>query len=138
MATKIEQSGFMQYFSILPDPRKPRNQLYSLSDIISTAILSILCGYEDWEDVSLWTQGQLPWLQSLGICMEGAPSHDTYNRFFRFLDPDVLQKCFIQWTQSLIGKIQGVIAIDGKTLRGSGEIASDLDAMIKQHFFCKI
>ena len=129
MTTKIEQSSFMQYFSVLPDPRKPRNQLYSLSDIISTAILSILCGYEDWEDVSLWTDGQLPWLQSLGICIGGAPSHDTYNRFFRFLDPDVMEKCFIQWTQSLVGKIQGVIAIDGKTLRGSGETASDLDAI---------
>lgn len=62
MTTKIEQSSFMQYFSVLPDPRKPRNQLYPLSDIISTTILSILCGYEDWEDVSLWTQGQLSWL----------------------------------------------------------------------------
>jgi len=129
MATKIEQSHFMQYFSVLPDPRKLRNQLYPLTDIISTAVLAILCGYGDWEDVSLWTQGHLPWLQSLGICIEGAPSHDTYNRFFRFLDPDVMEKCFIQWTQSLVGKIQGIVAIDGKTLRGSGETASDLDAI---------
>ena len=78
MTTKIEQSGFMQYFSVLPDPRKSRNQIHPLSDIISTAILSIICGYEDWEDVSLWTHGQLSWLQSLGICIEGAPSQDTY------------------------------------------------------------
>jgi predicted transposase YbfD/YdcC len=129
MATKIEHSNFMQFFSVLPDPRKLRNQLYPISDIVSTAILAILCGYEDWEDVSLWTQGHLPWLQSLGICIEGAPSHDTYNRFFRFLDPNVMEKCFIQWTQSLVGKIQGIVAIDGKTLRGSGEMASDLDAI---------
>jgi predicted transposase YbfD/YdcC len=129
MSQKIEESQFMQIFSVLPDPRKPRNQLYSISDILSTAILAVLCGYEDWEDVSLWTQAQLPWLQSLGICLEGAPSHDTYNRFFRFVDPNVMQKCFIQWTQSLVGKIEGVIAIDGKTLRGSGEASSDLDAI---------
>lgn len=87
MVTEIAQSKFMQIFSILPDPRKPRNQLHSLPDILSTAILAILCGYEDWEDVSLWAEGHLPWLQSLGICGEGAPSHDAYNRFFRFLDP---------------------------------------------------
>lgn len=127
MVTKIEQSSFMQFFSILPDPRKPRNQLYPLSDIISTAILAILCGYEDWEDVGMWTEANLSWLNTLGICLEGAPSHDTYNRFFRFLDPNVTQKCFIQWTQSLVGKIQGIIAVDGKTLRGSGEASSDLD-----------
>jgi len=129
MTTKIAQSEFMQTFSILPDPRKPRNQLHSLPDIISTAILAILCGYEDWEDVSLWTEGHLPWLQSLGICVAGAPSHDTYNRFFRFLDPTVMEQCFIQWTRNLVGKIQGIIAIDGKTLRGSAEASSDLDAI---------
>lgn len=129
MATKIEESKFMQFFSIIPDPRKPRNQLYTVSDIISTAILAILCGYEDWEDVSMWTEAQLTWLQPLGICLEGAPSHDTYNRFFRFLDPDIMEKCFIEWTQSLVGKIQGVVAIDGKTLRGSGNRESELDAI---------
>lgn len=129
MATKIEESQFMQFFSVLPDPRKLRNQLYPLSDIISTSILAILCGYEDWEDVSMWTEANLSWLNPLGICLEGAPSHDTYNRFFRFLDPQVMQRCFIQWSQSLVGKVQGIIAIDGKTLRGSGEIASDIDAI---------
>jgi predicted transposase YbfD/YdcC len=129
MTTKIEQSHFMKFFSILPDPRKPRNQLYSLSDILSTAILAILCGYEDWEDISMWTEANLAWLQSLDICHCGAPSHDTYNRFFRFLNPEVMQKCFIEWTQSLVGKIKGIIAIDGKTLRGSGESTSDLDAI---------
>ena len=129
MATKIEQSSFMQHFSVLPDPRKIRNQLYPLSDIISTSILAILCGYEDWEDVSMWTEANLPWLNPLGICLEGAPSHDTYNRFFRFLDPHIMQTCFVQWTQSLVGKIQGVIAIDGKTLRGSRETTSDIDAI---------
>jgi predicted transposase YbfD/YdcC len=129
MATKIEQSHFMNFFSVLPDPRKSRNQLYSISDIISTAILAILCGYEDWEDVSLWTDAHLSWLQPLGICLDGAPSHDTYSRFFRFLDPSVMQASFIRWTQSLVGRIQGVVAIDGKTLRGSSEQSSDLDAI---------
>lgn len=128
MDTKIHRSHFMQVFSILPDPRKRRNQVYPLSDILSTAILAILCGYEDWEDVSLWTEAQLPWLQSVGICLAGAPSHDTYNRFFRFLDPIVMQKCFIEWTRVLSGKVQGIIAIDGKTLRGSKE-NNGLDAI---------
>ena len=53
MAIKLEDSQFMEIFSILPDPRKIRNQFYSLSDLLSTAILAIICGYEDWEEVSL-------------------------------------------------------------------------------------
>lgn len=127
MSSKIENSQFMQIFSTLPDPRKARNQLYSISDLISTAILAVLCGYEDWEDVSMWTEGQLHWLQPFGLCLNGAPSHDTYSRFFRFLDPDAMEKCFIEWVHSLLGKITGVIAIDGKTLRGS--LDGDIDAI---------
>ena len=46
MTTKIEESKFMQFFSAIPDPRKPRNQLYTISDILSTAILAVLCGLE--------------------------------------------------------------------------------------------
>lgn len=129
MVTKIEKSSFMQFFSVLPDPRKPRNQLYPMSDLISTAVLAMLCGYEDWEDVSLWTQGNLEWLRSLGICLSGAPSHDTYNRFFRYLDPNAMEKCFITWTKSLAKKVKGVVAIDGKTLRGSREETSNLAAI---------
>ena len=101
MVRKIDESEFMQVFSVLSDPRKSRNQLYPLSDLISTAILAVLCGYEDWEDVSMWTEGQLSWLQPFDICVEGAPSHDTYSRFFRFLDPDVMEKCLLEWTKSL-------------------------------------
>ena len=40
-----------------------------------------------------------------------------------------MEKCFIEWTQSLVGKIRGIVAIDGKTLRGSGEIVSELGAI---------
>ena len=129
MVPKIKASNFMQFFSVIPDPRKIRNQLYSLEDILITSVLAILCGYEDWEDVSLWTEGQLPWLNALGICLHGAPSHDTYNRFYRFLDPKMMEKSFIAWTKSLVGKIRGLIAIDGKTLRGSREPTSDLHAI---------
>jgi hypothetical protein len=90
MVPKIKASKFMQFFSVIPDPRKLRNQLYSLEDILITSVLAILCGYEDWEDVSLWTEGQLPWLNALGICLHGVPSYDTYNRFYRFF-------AFKQW-----------------------------------------
>ncbi len=62
MSTKIKPSSFVQFLSILLDLRKLRNQFYSLGDIVSIAIFAAFCDYEDWEDVSFWTQDQLPWL----------------------------------------------------------------------------
>jgi len=40
MGQQIQSSSIMLHFSILPDPRKQRNQLYTIHDLISTSILS--------------------------------------------------------------------------------------------------
>jgi hypothetical protein len=40
-------------------------------------------------------------------------------RVFARLDPVQFEACFLEWVQSLAESIEGVIAIDGKTLRRS-------------------
>ncbi|KAG6559735.1 hypothetical protein RHABOEDO_000965 [Candidatus Rhabdochlamydia oedothoracis] len=55
-----------------------------------------------------------------------APSNDTYERFFAFLNPHSFRTCFMQWTQSIAQAFGGdSIAIDGKTLCGSGNKTID-------------
>ncbi|WP_215216547.1 MULTISPECIES: hypothetical protein [Candidatus Rhabdochlamydia] len=44
--------------------------------ILSTSILAMLCGQDDYMGFRLWTQMNLGWLQSVNICKYGAPSHD--------------------------------------------------------------
>jgi predicted transposase YbfD/YdcC len=121
----VQSSSFMVHFSFLTDPRKSRNQLYSVSDLISTAILATLCAADDYYSISLWAETNLDWLRSVGICENGPPSHDTYERFFKFLDPNVFRECFMAWTQAMARSIGGVIAIDGKTLCNSGDDTQD-------------
>ena len=91
MPTLMSESSIVIAFSKLTDPRKPRNRLYTLEDIICTAILATLCRCEDYDEISDWTEGNLDWLQSLGLCIERAPSHDTYERFFEILSNVVFQ-----------------------------------------------
>jgi predicted transposase YbfD/YdcC len=73
----------------------------------------------DWVAVSVWTRSNLDWLQQAEICLNGAPSHDTLSRFFRHVNAAEFEKAFIRWTQLIADTVQGVIAIDGKTLRNS-------------------
>ena len=50
----------------------------------------------------------------------GIPSHDTFWRVFRALDPDHFQTCFLNWIRATSPFIKGqVIAIDRKQLRRS-------------------
>ncbi len=113
------ESSIFIAFQGLPDPRKERNQTYSLFDLIAVSILAVLCGADDWIAVNMWVECNLGWLQEAGICPDGAPSHDTLSRFFRHVDATEFEKGFIRWTQQIAQSVTGVIAIDGKTVRNS-------------------
>jgi hypothetical protein len=95
----LRENSIMLSFLTLPDPRKNRNQAYSLFDILTVAILAVLCGADDCVEMSFWGEANLPWLQEKGLCLNGIPLHDTFSRFFRFVDPQALQKFFINWTK---------------------------------------
>ena len=110
----------LQAFATLPDPRKSRNQIYPLIDIIGVAVIGILCSGNDWVHIVKWANAYKNWFQSVGLCYNGIPSHDTVGRFFRIVDPKAFETCFINWTQTLVNTIQGVIAVDGKTICNSG------------------
>ena len=114
-----KKSSIFVAFQDLSDPRSDRNQSYSVFDLISISILAVLCGADDWVAVSLWADCNIDWLQDAGICKNGAPSHDTLSRFFRYVDAQEFEESFIRWTQQLSTSVKGVIAIDGKTVRNS-------------------
>jgi hypothetical protein len=59
----------------------------------------------------------------------GIPSHDTFSRLFRLLDPDKFAAAFQRFMAAFSRQCQGVIAIDGKVLRRSFDRASDRSAL---------
>ena len=125
----IPETSVMIAFSVLPDPRKQRNQTFSLFEIVTIAILAVLCGADDWVEVSLWAEANQEWLQKFEVCLNGIPSHDTFSRFFRYVDSKAFERCFISWTQRMTKVIGGVIALDGKTLCGSVDSANETRAI---------
>lgn len=125
----LRQTSIMSYFSIIPDPRKERNQVYNLFDLITIAILGILCGADDWVEVNLWATSNIGWLNQFDICLNGVPSHDTLSRFFRYLDPQAFERSFISWTQRVSKTVGGVIALDGKTLCNSSDTSNGTKAI---------
>ena len=60
------------------------------------------------------------WLQKFLDLPNGIPSDDTFRRVFEKVDPKILEQKLVQWAKQLIGPVcEQVIAIDGKSLRGS-------------------
>jgi predicted transposase YbfD/YdcC len=111
--------GLLRFFRSMPDPRAA-NARHSLGDILTVAILAVLCGSDSWENVEAWGRGNAEWLGEFLDLPHGIPSHDTFDRVFGMLDPLAFETCFTAWARTLIGNSAGLfVAVDGKTLRRS-------------------
>lgn len=109
------------HFRKLKDPRMERSKLHSLINIVTIAICGVICRCEDWQQIALFGEKRKDWFAKFLSLPNGIPSHDTFERVFDRLDPEAFQRCFLDWTNVLCEQF-GLkhIAIDGKTLRGSG------------------
>jgi predicted transposase YbfD/YdcC len=117
------------YFAAVEDPRVERTKQHKLLDIIIMAICGVICGAEGWVEIEEFGKAKQAWLAQLLELPNGIPSHDTFGRVFARLDPVQFEECFFEWVQSLSETITGVIAIDGKTLRGSHDQAKEKKAL---------
>ena len=110
-----------QVFKQLNDPRINRSKKHLLIDIIILSILAVLSGAESYDSIELFGKTNYAFLKQFLKLPNGIPSHDTINRVFTVLNSRHFERLFIQWTNSLKekGVFEKVIAIDGKTLRGS-------------------
>ena len=115
----------MEHFQGLTDPRNGRAQRHNLLDIIALTICAVICGADNWVEIAEFGQAKADWLRGFLALPNGIPSHDTLGRVFSRLDPEQFQAGFLDWVQSISELTQGeVVAIDGKTLRGSGDRSS--------------
>jgi len=117
----MEQTSLHKAFRSLSDPRINRCKLHSLPDIIILSILAVLCGADTYEEIELFGKENHSFLKQFLSLKNGIPSHDTVNRVFQMINPRQFERCFITWAQGLKDEhiLERVIAIDGKTVRGS-------------------
>jgi len=119
METKPAVALF-DHFASLPDPRIARHRWHNLSDILVIAVCAVLCGAESFPAIEDFGHEREEWLKQFLELPEGIPSHDTFTRIFRLLDPVQFQACFLSWMEAVAAATAGeVVAIDGKALRRS-------------------
>lgn len=112
------------YISILREVRDPRdiNSRHPVGTILFLTLAATLCGAKSCVEVADFAAGRENELSEIVDLPYGAPSHDTFSRLFRLLDPAELAKTFTAFMTALraelgLGAAQGVVAIDGKSLR---------------------
>jgi len=116
----FEAVAFLNHFKALPDPRQRGKILYPLDEVLLLSLLAVLAGAESFVDIARFGCTKRDLLRRFRPFRDGTPSHDHLGDIFAALDAEQFQRCFVAWVASLIGVPEGVVAIDGKTVRRSG------------------
>ena len=116
-----ETVAFLDYFKELPDPRQAGKVIYPLAEVLLLCLLAVLAGAESFVDIARFGEKKIEFLRRFRPFHHGTPAHDHLGDIFAVLDAERFQRCFVDWVAALTGAPKEVVAIDGKTLRRSGE-----------------
>lgn len=117
---ETKEIGFIDFFKEIPDHRIDRRKLHSVEEILLVTFCGMIAGCDSWNDLELFGKTKLAYLQKYFPYKNGVPSDDTLRRFFRALNPETFESCFIKWVRSFqIELTDKIVAIDGKTSRRS-------------------
>jgi predicted transposase YbfD/YdcC len=115
---------FARIFRRLPDPRAD-NARHELLEVLFIALAAVLCGAESCADMADFGHSKEGFLRLFLRLEHGIPSHDTFSRVFRLLEPMAFEHAFRKFMAAFAKanklKLSGVVAIDGKALRGAYE-----------------
>jgi len=130
MSQEPEIGSITKHFGKIRDPRIDRTKRHQLLDIMIIAICAVICGADGWVEVEMYGKSKLEWLKTFLKIPNGIPSHDTFGRVFAAINPEEFEKSFMEWVQSVNELTAGqVIAIDGKQMRGSKDVAGGKKAI---------
>jgi predicted transposase YbfD/YdcC len=115
---------FKKLFRRLPDPRAD-NARHELLEVLFIALAAVLCGADSCSDMADFGEAKEGLLRLFLRLEHGIPSHDTFSRVFRLLKPQAFETAFRRFMAAFAEanglKLTGVVAVDGKALRGAYE-----------------
>ena len=111
---------FKEHFHAVTDNRQSAKTTYCLFEVLFGSLCAVIAGDKGWFDIREYILGHHDWFKKNGLFINGIPVDDTISRIISSIEPASFHQCFIDWMSSIQTLTAGqVVAIDGKTLRGS-------------------
>src|SRR4051795_6396560 len=123
----MESIRLVQALKAVPDPRRRRGRRHGLQSVLLLALQAVIAGASSWIAIAQWAK-TAP--QALGIC-GASPSAATFRRVLAAVDIATVEAALTTWVTGRQAHAQAqrpmgtaaegrtVLAVDGKTLRGS-------------------
>lgn len=115
---------FEACFSGIDDPRTGNARRHDLLEVLFLSLCASLCGAQSCVDMAEFAAAKEEVLRGFLKLEGGPPSHDTFSRIFRLLDPEQFHSAFQRFMAAFGATRARVVALDGKSLRRSFDRAA--------------
>jgi len=122
-------------FTGIDDPRVVGRITHSLAEILFAALCATLCGFGCCDGYAQFARAKVDFLRRYLPYEDGTPSHDTFGRLFRLIKPEQFEAVLADLARRVTAGSAGHVAIDGKTVRRSADVARGVRALHLLHAF---
>lgn len=112
---------FLEYFRRIRDYRLMGMILYPLDEVLFLVLCGCICGFDDIDETVMWGKANIKWLRKFLPYENNIPTAKTVRKIISHLEYNQFKWSFERWVANIAKALSGVIALDGKTTRGSKE-----------------
>lgn len=84
-------SQIVKAFQDLEDPRKSNATKHDFAEMLTLAVIAVICGHETCVDMESFSKAHREFLGTFLKLKHDIPSHDAFSRLFRILDPGAFE-----------------------------------------------
>ena len=128
-------SRLLNALSEVPDPRRAEGKRYPLAPLLLFTVLALLSGATSYRRIIIFLdQRRIVLNEVFGVALKRAPSVNTLRTMLQDLDGEALEQAFRRHAEGLLPAPEPgrrpVVALDGKTLKGSFDHLTDSKAAL--------
>lgn len=116
----------LDHFASVGDPREGCKVKYPLPEVLFLVTCASIAGCDDYDEIALWGEHHRTFLKGYAEYFFGTPKEDWLRVVLNRIDPALFEACFTAWALSLRSDVPDLIALDGKTVRRSGDASAGL------------
>lgn len=114
----------LDHFGDVGDPREAAKVKFPLREVLFLVTCATIAGCDDYDEIADWGDHHLAFLRGYSEYFFGVPKEDWLRVVLNRIDPALFEACFMAWATALRADAADLIALDGKTLRRSGDSAA--------------
>ena len=105
----------------IEDNRRKNSVMYPLYEVLFIMIIAIMCGATSYVKIEMFGKSRQEWFAKYLKLENGIPDDLTFRKILIMITPSKMHELFAEWMKTIVLNLKGVVAIDGKQARRTGD-----------------